>query len=290
MSHPSGRGSNPATDTEPRESPVKAGLATIALRSYDVFTALDMAAQAGFAGAEIWGKPPHTPEEFDEEHTRRVRDRARSIGLETPIFGSYANPSWPEFERRSADAIQIALRLGAKIIRVWAGNKNPDCADEALWEHVAVSLREFALRAEYEGLTLAIEMHADTLCLTPEGALKLLGMVQAPNLKLNYQVGDFAKPNVEHDIALIGDRVVMVHAQNFRPSCCEPGKMNRTLVQCGTVDYDKALSLLAERGFKGYVEVEFLKGEGVSDAALLESLKKDADYLKELTARHCADG
>jgi len=265
---------------------LKAGIATIALRNYDIFTALDMAGQAGFAGVEIWGKPPHTPEGVDEDHTRRVRDRARSNGLEIPIFGSYANPSWPEFEQKSDDAIKIATRLGAKIIRVWAGNKEPHEADEELWGHVARSLREFALRAELERLTLAMEMHADTLCHTPEGALRLLEMADAPNLYLNYQVGNFASPDVDHDLALIGDKVVMVHAQNFKPSCCEAGKMNRTLLRDGTVDYDKALSLLAAHGFEGYVEVEFLPGENVSEDALLESLKNDAAYLNEITARH----
>lgn len=265
---------------------MKAGIATIALRNYDIFTALDMAGQAGFAGVEIWGKPPHTPEGVDEDHTRRVRDRARANGLEIPIFGSYVNPSWPEFEQKSEDAIKIATRLGAKIIRVWAGNKEPHEADEELWEHVARSLCEFALRAEFEGLKLAIEMHGDTLCHTPEGAMRLLDMANAPNLKLNYQVGNFASPDVDHDIALVGDNVVMVHAQNFKPSCCEAGKMNRTLVEGGTVDYDRALSLLAAHGFKGYVEVEFLRGENVSEDALLESLQEDADYLKMLTARH----
>jgi sugar phosphate isomerase/epimerase len=271
-----------------KEDRLKAGIATIALRNYDIFTALDMAGQAGFAGVEIWGKPPHTPEGVDEDYTRRIRDRSRANGLEIPIFGSYVNPSWPEFARKSGDAIKIATRLGAKIIRVWAGNKEPHDADEELWGHVASSLREFALRAEFEGLRLAIEMHGDTLCHTPEGARRLLEMADAPNLRLNYQVGDFANPDVEHDLAMVGDKVVMVHAQNFKRSCSEPGKMNRTLVQGGTVDYDKALSLLAAHGFKGYVEVEFLNGENVSEDALLESLKKDAECLTTLTARYSA--
>ncbi len=265
---------------------MKPGIATIAFRNYDIFTALDMAAGAGFAGVEVWGKPPHTPEGLDEDHTRRVRDHARSNGLQIPIFGSYANPSWPEFEQKSDDAIRVALLLGAKIVRVWAGNRNPDVADEALWEQVALGMRQFALRAEDFGLKLAIEMHAETLCLTPEGALRLLGMVGAPNLKLNYQVGNFAEPNVEHDLGLVGDHVVMVHAQNFKVSCCEPGKLNRTLVEAGNVDYDRVLSLLADRGFDGYVEVEFLKDESVSETAMLESLRKDAEYLKALTAKY----
>ncbi len=267
---------------------MKAGLATIAFRKYDVFAALDFARDAGFAGVEIWGKPPHTPEEFDEDHTRRVRDRARANGLEIAVFGSYANPSWPEYDRKSADSIKLALMLEAKIIRVWAGAKEPGEADEELWRHVASSLHEFALRAEYEGLTLAMETHADTLCFTPEGCLRLIEMAGAPNLKLNYQPRDFVNPDIERDIELLAEHVVMVHAQNFRPSCVEEGKMNRCLIERGVVDYDKALALLAKHGFDGYVEVEFLKGENLSEDAMLEALSKDAAYLAELTARHSA--
>lgn len=265
---------------------MKAGIATIALRKYDVFTALDMAHDAGFAGVEIWGKPPHTPEGVDEDHTRRVKERARANGLAIPIFGSYVNPSWPDFEQKSADAIQIAKLLGARIIRVWAGNKEPHVADDELWQHVSSSLRRFALMAADEGITLAMEMHADTLCLTPEGAMRVIETANASNLKLNYQVGDFANPNVERDLALCADHVVMVHAQNFKPSCCEPGKLNRSLVEGGNVDYDKVCSILAQYGFDGYVEVEFLKGENDGEDALIESLKKDAAYLKMITGKY----
>ena len=267
---------------------VKAGLATIAFRKYDVFSALDFARDAGLAGVEIWGKPPHTPEELDEDHTRRVRDRARANGLQIPVFGSYVNPCWPEYERKSADAIKIALLLGARIVRVWAGNKEPDDADEDLWRNVASSLHEFALRAEYEGLTLAMETHSGTLCFTPQGCLRLIEMADAPNLKLNYQPRDFVNPDVEGDIGLIGNHVVMVHAQNFRPSCIEQGKLDRCLIEKGNVDYNKVLGLLAKHGFDGYVEIEFLKGENVSEEAMLEALRKDAAYLKEITARHSA--
>lgn len=265
---------------------MKAGIATIAFRNYDVFTALDMAGQVGFAGVEIWGKPPHTPEGVDEEHLRRIKDRARSNGLKIPIFGSYVNPSWPEFEEKSAQAIKIAGRLAAKIIRIWAGNKEPHEADESLWMQTAKALKEFALRAEDNGLTLAIEMHSGTLCLTPEGAMRLLEMADAPNLKLNYQVGDFADSNVERDIAMIGDHIAMIHAQNFKFSSCRPGTLIRSLISEGLVNYDTVLSALAKRGFDGYVEVEFLKDEEISEDAMLDSLKKDAQYLLELTAKH----
>ena len=265
---------------------MKPGLATIALRRYDVFHAIDLAAQAGFVGVEIWGRPPHTPEEFDEEHTLRIRDRVRANGLKVSMFGSYVRPVLPDFEQKSEDAIRISKILCARKIRVWAGNKEPHEADEELWEQVSRSLHEFALRAEDEGITLAVEMHGGTLCATAEGCLRLIELCGSPNLKLNYQVFDPRNPDLERVIGMVGAYVVNVHAQNHRPSRREPDKLELCLIREGLVDYDKALSLLAGHGFKGFVEAEFLKGENDTEEAMLDSLRKDAEYLRELTAKH----
>lgn len=269
---------------------MKAGIATIALRRYDIFQALDLAAEAGFRGVEVWGKPPHTPEEFDEEHTLRVRDRARANGLKVGVFGSYVRPVLPDFEQKAEDALRIAKILGARVIRVWAGNKEPHEADDDLWTFVALKLRDFALRAEDQGITLAMEMHGGTLCATPEGALRVIEQSGSPNLKLNFQVIDMEKPDLERTIDLVGDLVVNVHAQNYRPSRREPGKMELCLVEEGVVDYDRVLSLLSERGFNRFVEVEFLKGEHDGEETMLDSLKRDAAYLKTLTEKYTPAG
>ena len=267
---------------------LKPGIATIALRKYDIFHALDLAAEAGFLGVEIWGRPPHTPAEFDEEHTRRVRDRILANGLKPNMFGSYANPSLPDFEQKMEDSLKIAAILGARKIRVWAGDREPRDADPELWDQVACRLHEFALRAEDRGIKLAMETHSGTLCATPEGALRVIEQADAPNLKLNYQVVNFASPDLERDVRLLGDHIINVHAQNHRPSPIEEGRMEICWLEEGLVDYDTLLSLLAARGFRGFVEVEFLKGETVSEAAVLESLSRDSAYLRALTAKYTA--
>ncbi len=265
---------------------MKAGIATIALRRYDVFHALDLAAEAGFAGVELWGKPPHAPEEFDEDHFKRVRDRARANGLRVHMFGSYARPVLPDFQQKSEDALKAAKILCARKIRVWAGNKEPHEADDELWGHVAGCLREFALRAEDEGISLAVEMHSGTLTATPEGALRLIELVGAPSFKLNFQVVDPINPDLDRVIGMVGDHVVNVHAQNYRRSALDEEKLEISCIGEGIVDYDHLAALLAARGFKGYIEVEFLKGESVSEQIMVESLKKDGRYLNELAKKH----
>ena len=237
-------------------------------------------------GVEIWGRAPHTPDEFDEDHTLKIRDQLRENKLEVSMIGSYVNPSAPDYDQKSADALKIAKILNAKIIRVWAGSQEPPNADDAQWAHVANCFHEYALRAEDEGITLAMEMHGGTLCLTPEGCLRVIEEAKAPNLKLNYQVQSTANPELERTISMVGDFVVNVHAQNHRPSLIDPSKMELTLIEEGLIDYDKALSLLKDHGFNGYVEVEFLKGDSGCECCLLDSLKKDAEYLRRLTAKY----
>ena len=267
---------------------MKPGIATIALRKYDILHAIDIAAEAGFLGIEVWGKPPHIPEPVDQDHLLAIRDRIRGYELEVSMLGSYVNPSLVDFEARADRAIDTAKVLGTRIIRVWAGDREPHEANEENWTDIIRAMREFALRAEYHGLTLAMEMHSGTLCATPEGALRVIEQSGSPNLKLNFQVVNFANADIENLVSMVGRHSVNVHAQNFQPSGVEEGKMERSLIQEGVVDYERVLSLLSKQGFDGFVEVEFVKDEGLSESAMMDALKKDARYLRMLTARHAS--
>ncbi|MCE5197935.1 MAG: sugar phosphate isomerase/epimerase family protein [Armatimonadota bacterium] len=265
---------------------MKPGIASISLRKYDIFHALDLAAETGFMGVEISARPPHMPDEFDEYHTKLVRERLCSNHLAVPMVGSYARPCLPDFEQKSADAIKIAKILGARVIRIWAGNREPYEASPEFRDLVVKSIREFALRAEYAGMSLAVEMHAGTLCSIPEGVLRLIEQANVPNIKVNFQVVNFLEPDLDRYIGMLGDYVVNVHAQNYKPSSVQPGKLETCWIEDGLVDYDHLLSLLSQHSFDGYVEAEFLKGEHLCECSMLESLKRDANYLRKLTAKH----
>ena len=83
---------------------------------------------------------------------------------------------------------------------------------------------------------------------------------------------------------MVGKHVVMVHAQNSEPTPeGSPHPWSRALIQDGVVDYPYLLGLLRGWGFDGYVEVEFVKGDGDRER-MMDSLKKDAAYLKKITA------
>ncbi|MDO8589185.1 MAG: sugar phosphate isomerase/epimerase family protein [Armatimonadota bacterium] len=262
---------------------MKAGLATIALRQLDVFEAVDLAAEAGFDGVEIWGRAPHTPDVFDEKHTLAIRERVLGHGMEAAILGSYVNSAAADFQERALTAIRVAGTLGSGIIRVWAGDKEPAAATDEDWTKSAANLKWMADRAADKGVTLAMEMHGGTLALSPEGTLRLVELARAGNLKLNYQVNDPGSADLERSVRLVGPHVVMVHAQNcVRSPEGNPHPWERSLIQDGLVDYARLLKLLRPYGFDGYVEVEFLKGDPDKDG-MIEAMRKDAAFLRKIT-------
>jgi len=263
---------------------LKAGFATIALRQLDVYEAIGHAAAAGFEAVEIWGRPPHTPDPYDERHTLAIREHLEQKRMTAPVFGSYVNSADPEFDIKAATALEIAGGLGSSIIRVWVGDEEPPFASDDDWRNNAARLKWMCERAADNGLTLAMEMHGGTLALAPDSVLRLIDLAGADNLKLNYQVNDPTNHDLEHSVALVGPHVVMVHAQNFVKSPeGSPNPLERSLIQDGLVDYPRLLRLLKPHGFHGLVEVEFLKGDP-NPEVMLDALRKDALYLNKITA------
>jgi 3-dehydroshikimate dehydratase len=266
-----------------KEDPaVKAGLATIALRDFDIFEIIDLASEAGFEAIEVWGRAPHTPDVYDEQYWATLRDNILARGMEPAVFGSYVNSAGADFQDKALMALKITQALGAPIIRVWAGDKEPSAAVEDDWAGNSANLKWMAERAADKGITLAMEMHCGTLAFTPEGVLRLIELARADNLKLNYQVADPGEPDIERTVRLVGEHSVMVHAQNFIHAA-EGSKhpWERSLVEDGTADYRRLLNLLRPYGFDGPVEVEFLKGDPDREL-MMEAMRADAEFLNKI--------
>ncbi|MDO8683810.1 MAG: sugar phosphate isomerase/epimerase family protein [Armatimonadota bacterium] len=263
---------------------MKAGFATIALRSLDVFEAIDLAAAAGFESIEVWGRAPHTTDPYDEKHTLAVRDRILAGGMEPMIFGSYVNSAAPDVQDKMEICLKIAENLGSKIIRIWAGDKEPPLASDEDWTKNAANLRWMALKAADKGITLAMEMHCGTLALTAEGVVHLIETSGVDNLKLNYQVANPGEPDIDRVLGLVGHHVVMMHAQNcvHAPEGAQHA-WDRALIGEGLIDYQYVVNCLKTYGFDGCVEVEFLKGDPDKDL-MVEAMKKDAEYLRKITS------
>jgi sugar phosphate isomerase/epimerase len=167
------------------------------------------------------------------------------------------------------DAIEIATGLGTDKIRVWAGTCGSLEASHEEWEIAVRGLREFADRANENGLTLVLEMHVGYLSDTAQGNLRLLEGVNRSNLRLNYQpLYTDGRGAVLEGVRQVAPYVATVHAQNY--ACV--GSNDRSLISEGFVDYQSVVQVLGKEGFDGYLEVEFVR-EDNPEAALLADAK-----------------
>ncbi|MDA0747314.1 MAG: sugar phosphate isomerase/epimerase [bacterium] len=255
---------------------MKTALCTIAFRERSLEVVLDLAAGAGFDGVEVWGKPNHMPTGYNMEYTQRTAQEVRSRGLSVAQYGSYANPLSTHFEREMEDALNIATSLETDKIRVWAGTCGSADASDGEWEAAAVGFRTFSDRAAGSEITLVLEMHRGYLSDTVEGNLRLLGAVDRPNFRLNFQpiYTDFPEQVLE-SACKVAPYVTTVHAQNYQ----RVGSNARSLVSEGYVDYPAVITELKKAGFDGYLEVEFVREDHPEEA-----LKADAAFLRSLCA------
>ena len=90
---------------------MKVGLCTIAFRERSLEDVISIASDYGFDGVEIWGKPPHMPDEYDAEYVEKVRNLVNSKGLEVTAFGSYVHPLLSLHQNMNSPKLNISIHL-----------------------------------------------------------------------------------------------------------------------------------------------------------------------------------
>ena len=271
-------GSGPKEGLGPLDSGPKAGLCTIAFQDRPFYEVLELASEVGFHGVEPWGKPDHLPLTSTDDQVKAVRDRIAELGIETSQYGCYVrlgDGQKPEDKDRDMDrTIQITRLLGTNICRIWAGTKNSELLSEEEWKLMVGDGRRFCARAEDAGILLAMEMHSNSVTNKASATIDLIDRVGSPALKANYQILNSSEDPYER-ARVAGPHVVMAHAQN-----ASAGR-GRTLICEGTVDFQKIYDILKEFGFKGYFEVEFVRGETMQER--VAALKADCACLRRIS-------
>ncbi len=162
---------------------IHTGLCSITFRNLSVDRVIALARSAGLEGIE-WGGDVHVPP-GDPELASVVGEKTRGAGLLVSSYGSYYR-----CDREAGDFYPVAntaAALGTKVVRVWAGTRGSEEADDAYRAEVADCLREAVGIAESLGLIVSLEYHGGTLTDTMESTHQLLGAVARPELRLYWQ-------------------------------------------------------------------------------------------------------
>jgi len=267
-----------------KSSGPRIALCTIAFRERLLEDALDMAAQLGFPGVELWGREPHVSENYDYNRTRLVRKMCEERGLEIAALGSYVRFGTTRKNSDAAplvDTLQTARTLRTPIVRVWASDVPSDQADEKLWKQVIAEARDAAERSKGLGITLAVEMHDDTLADTADSALRLVEEVECDNFRLNFQPSAWQRDeDVLQRLEKVLPYVVHCHAQNFsKLATGEFDGFKRAPLRDGLLDYRAIIDKLLSAGYTGWISVEFSPVEGDGK---MKALADDLAFLREL--------
>jgi len=266
-----------------QRSDIRIILCTIAYRDRLLDHVLDVAADLGFDGVEIWGREPHISEQFDESRIQAVQRMLQQRNLIAPVLGSYlqfgcTNPR-VEGNIELEDALHTARCLGTPLIRVWASDIGSGDATEAIWETTAMELQQACDQAQKLGIVFAAEMHTDTLTDTGPSAKHLVELVDRDNFRINYQAASNTEPQTPLErLQTVMPYVVHMHAQNYA-SLSSEGQPRRVPLSDGAIDYRPLVKHLRDASYHGCIAVEFawMEGEGKREA-----LAADLSYLKSL--------
>ncbi len=266
-----------------QSSDIKVILCTIAYRDRLLDYVLDVAADLGFAGVEVWGREPHISEQFDENRVQAVRRMAEQHGLTTPVLGSYL--CFGMTNQRTEDKIQLqdtlhtTRCLGTPLLRVWASDVGSAQARETVWKTTVQDIQKACEQAAKLGITFVAEMHGGTLSDTAPTAQRLAEEVDCDNFRINYQVATHTEEETPLErMQMILPYIAHMHAQNYRTMTSE-GEIERVALSEGAVDYAPLVRQLKEVGYNGCIAVEFSWAEGSEKRGALAA---DLAYLQSL--------
>lgn len=267
----------------------KAGICTIVGREQSMRDFIQIASKAGAQGLEIWAKPPHVSYPMNEQEIDETRAFAEEHGVPVIAIGSYYR-SGISVEQSGVPItketeIAIAKQFGAKIIRVWAGDKDYGSVHEADRTAIIDDLRSFGDQAGKDGITVVLERHNNTLTNEWDTVAGLMDKINHPHVALNYQIPSPAS-KLEFETKSINDYTKLLpyskhaHLQNY-VSQEEIKWGERSFLDNGVVDYSKLPEAIAQANYDGFFMVEFLPTdrEGLSE---LDTIKREIDFITSL--------
>jgi sugar phosphate isomerase/epimerase len=184
--------------------------------------------------------------ERDEQRLYQCLDVATVLGAE--VFDVSVNVPLP----RQRDAHSLATRT------IFRGEVAPG----EYYEEAARKLKPFAKACARAGMQLSIELHDDGLQDTADDCLKLLHLIDEPNVGLNPDLGNWIRVPYEHldswhdQIQQMATRTNYWEVKNYQ-SIYVAGERRyyswTTLLDDGLIDFRECATLLWRAGFRGWV-------------------------------------
>ncbi len=220
-----------------------------------------------------------TPAERSE-----IRRMAEDAGIALCCIATsnkYADPKDVEAQIDSTRrALALCADLGVPRLRVFGGQFPEGLSREEAIEGVANALGKLAGDAQSAGVTLCLETH-DAWC-HPQHVAAVIKKVNHPAIAVNW---DFlhpwriAKMNSAESFKILKPWIKHAHCHDMKPTAkgsdlCWIGE--------GEVDHRKAIEVLEEMGYDGYMSGEWINREPDYREHLPRELETLKSYAREL--------
>ncbi len=210
-----------------------------------------------------------------------IRTQVENAGMSITMVTTYPDFTHPDPQQRAREldqeiqAVRIAAALGARFIRVTAGQAHPETSvkDGITWAADGLSL--LVNTAGNLGVRLVYENHAKPgawmytdFSQPPEIFLEILSRVSSPLLGVNFDTGN-ATAYAGNPLVFLNQilgRVVSVHAADTS----ERGRLNPVLLGTGVTPFQQLFHCLKSSGWDGWIcmeEASNLGRQGVETAA-----------------------
>jgi sugar phosphate isomerase/epimerase len=219
---------------------------------------LDFCAEYNFDGVDITGYYfPGYPQVPTDEYIYHIKRKAHLLGVSISGTGIRNDFSIPDAAKRKEDVqliknwIEVASKLGAPVIRIFGGVKNPQ---EFSWDEKAAwmvkDIQECVDYGAQHGVIVAIQNHNDFIK-TADDAIKIIKLVNKEWFGLILDTGSYRIGDPYEQIAR-----TIPYAVNWqvKENIFVDGKEVKT-------DLKRLFKIIKESGYRGYVPIETL-GKG----------------------------
>lgn len=160
---------------------MKIGMTSLTFRDHSIEEVIRIAKTAGIDGIEWGARAEHA---VSDENIDKIKLLSAQEGIEIFSLGSYCYMLDQEECKKTVD---MAVRLSAPVIRIWAGEKSPWNCSEEEFDLIVDNTKKMAEYAEKFGITLGFEYHRNSLTETAESAVRLAKAVDRENVGLYWQ-------------------------------------------------------------------------------------------------------
>jgi sugar phosphate isomerase/epimerase len=223
-------------------------------KGMSLFDLLDFCAKQNFDAIDPTGYYfPGYPKPPSDGFLYNFKRRAFILGLDISGTGVRTHFASADKEKRARDVqhvkewVEVAARMGAPVLRVFAGTHPEGQSWEEVAEWMTAALKACVEHGKKHGVIIGIQNHNDFLK-TGAQTVKIVKMVDSEWFGVIVDTGAFATPDPYKDIALVAPFAV-----NWQIKTHMPGNGSQV-----KTDFKRIVQIAREANYRGYLPIETL--------------------------------